>query len=139
MTDRPSPDREDRWNALTNELTECLAEIGEDMCFILAHHAVKHYVQVAGSENGDLRLEAASNTYIEPPSVHGSPNFFRNVDGSRVDHAAEARLLVDTLRLVYEVADPDELRYDCFHNVLGGVGFEGLSVVRRRWRAPGVI
>lgn len=166
----PRPDPEDRWNALTDELADCLPEIGENMCFILAHRAVNHYVQVAGSDNGDLRLEAASNTYIEPPSalltvaqyrrmrqlgwqgatehppelaveppsVHGSPNFFRNVDGSRVDHAAEARLLVDTLRLVYGVADPDDLEYDCFHNLLGGVSFEGLSAVRRRPRTPGV-
>ncbi len=65
----PRCDTDTRWHTLTDDLALCLRQLKDDHLFILSHRDVNYYVQIAGSSHGPLRLEAANNTYIEPPSA----------------------------------------------------------------------
>jgi hypothetical protein len=86
------------------------------------------YVQVAKAENGDLILEAVSNTYCNPPlsmdvlntmaelgwhspiPEEDLPNFFILVSQDDINYPKIAEFLVATLRAGYSVQSADALR-----------------------------
>jgi len=61
--------RERDWASLTTALAHALGELGPEDILMIAHRHINHFLQVAGYGNGALRIEAVSNTYIEPPSA----------------------------------------------------------------------
>ncbi len=65
----PPVDGNKAWRTLTRAIAQCLAELDEGDFLIIAHRHINHYVQVAGQGEHGFRVEAASNTYIEPPSA----------------------------------------------------------------------
>jgi hypothetical protein len=105
---------------------------------VLAATDPNYYVQFAGHGTAGMRAEAASNTYLTeparlsedacqalqalgwrrptyvpvegaPPPATGSPNFFIDATG-RVPYAHLAALAVRTLRTVYRIRRPADLR-----------------------------
>jgi hypothetical protein len=66
----------------------------------------------------------------EPGDPNGSPNFHRDVDAGE-DLDAVAELIVRTLRDVYNIATPDLLHYQAFHNLLGDFACPKLPIARR--------
>lgn len=65
----PRPAGEKPWRTLTRGLAASIAGLGDGFHLIISHQQINYYVQVAGSDDHSLRIEAASNTYIEPPSA----------------------------------------------------------------------
>ena len=109
---------------------------------VIAATAPNYYVQFAGHGTDGMRAEAVSNTYLTeparlsedacqtlqalgwrrptyvpaegaPPPATGSPNFFLDATG-RVPYARLAALAVRTLRTVYRIRRPADLRYKSF-------------------------
>ncbi len=65
----PSPAIEKRWRSLSRAVAISLANLEEGDFLIISHRRLNYYVQVAGQGEHGLRVEAVSNTYIEPPSA----------------------------------------------------------------------
>jgi hypothetical protein len=64
----PSPPRSS-WPTLTHRLADVLTDINDGDFLIISRRDINHYVQVAGAGPAGWHAEAASNTYIEPPSA----------------------------------------------------------------------
>ncbi len=60
---------EEHWESLTSAVARALGDLGKGDFMIIARRHVNHFVQVAGTTTGAFRIEAVSNTYIEPPSA----------------------------------------------------------------------
>lgn len=65
----PGPLIEELWDTLTSAVAQALGELEDGNFLIISHRHINHYVQVAGSDIGEFRIEAVSNPYIDPPSA----------------------------------------------------------------------
>jgi hypothetical protein len=132
------------WPAFTRALAETLAVLEDKQYLILERKPPGPYVQVAAQDDGGLRIEAASNHYLEgderldrvrirrlrqlgwlaPTYAPDKPKLKKRERkgspnyyrdlGGEVDYAAVAQLLVATLREVYKVRWPSRLAYKAF-------------------------
>mgnify|MGYP000104585356 CR=1 FL=1 len=93
--------RERDWASLTTALAHALGELGTEDILIVAHRHINHFVQVAGYGNGALRIEAVSNTYIQPPSAALTVAQYE-----RMAELGWRRATDDAPELVTEVNDP---------------------------------
>jgi hypothetical protein len=139
LKEPPSADQE--WQRLTVDLALCLGDLLEDEYLIISSKRLNYYVQFADQGKFGMRVEATSNTYLDPgagelstdayaameqlgwkfptgvpspsPDTDGSPNFF--MDLSRpVDFASVAELAVKTFRRIYFIDHPGRLQYKSF-------------------------
>jgi hypothetical protein len=153
---------EDAWQLFTDDLALCLSDLDEDDFLIVMSKHKNHYVQFAAQGAFGMRVEAACNTYIEPPDVLSVEDYAlmaelgweaatdsaeqdqsdeRSPDGSPnffidaerpVDYEALARLAVRSLREVYRVAHPGQLQYSAFGDDKSQIRFPTLKIKRRR-------
>jgi tetratricopeptide (TPR) repeat protein len=137
---------------------------------IIAATDPNYYVQFAGHGTDGMRAEAVSNTYLTgqallsdnacqalqalgwrpptyvpgegaPPPATGSPNFFIDARPP-VPYARLATLAVRTLRTVYRIQHPQDLRYKSFFLAGGAIRLPMLGIPREakasdRARTPG--
>ena len=151
----PSPDQE--WSRLTDDLALCLASLTEDDYLVITFKRATYYVQFAAQGQFGMRVEAASNAYIEPakarlsaeaymmmgelgwqtPTVlpevatttDGSPNFFMGLQ-SPVDFKLLSELAIRTFRQVYRVRHPGQLQYKAFSSSGAQIRFPTLRLKR---------
>jgi len=93
--------RELAWESLTTAVADALCELGSEDYLIIAHRHINHYVQAAGCDDGALRIEAVSNTYIEPLSAALTVAQY-----GRMAELGWRRATDDAPELVTEVNDP---------------------------------
>lgn len=98
----PRVDGNKAWRKLTRAVAQCLAELDEGDFLIIAHRHINHYVQVAGQGEHGFRVEAASNTYIEPPSAA-----LTTAQYALMDEFGWRRATEDAPELATEERDPD--------------------------------
>ena len=133
------------WQLLQEALAECLESLEEDDFLILTAKMRPYYVQFADQGRFGMRVEAASNTFIQPgdddlseeayatmqalgwnppgavdstpkSDSNGSPNFY--LDAVRpIDFGWLAGRAVQSFRLVYKLGHPGMLQYRAFHRV----------------------
>jgi hypothetical protein len=155
MKESLSADQE--WERLTADLALCLADLTEDEYLILISKRKNYFVQFAAQGKFGMRVEAVSNAYLEaaddqlsadayvrmgnlgwhipnllPESDHnpdGSPNFFMDLSNP-VDFVAVSDLAVRTLRQVYGVGHPGNLKYKSFTSDGTQIRFPTLRVKR---------
>ena len=141
---KASDPRPGSWPAFTRALAETLAVLDGKQFLILERKPPGAYVQVAAQDDGGLRIEAASNHYLQgderldrarirrlrqlgwlaPTHAPDTPKKTRRArKGSpnyyrdltgEVDYGEAAGLLVATLREVYKVSRPSRLAYKAF-------------------------
>ncbi len=136
------PGSSDPWAAFRRGLTEALRVLEDEEFLTIAATDPNYYVQFAGHGTAGMRAEAVSNTYLTGPArlsneacqalqalgwrrptyvpvegasppATGSPNFFIDATG-RVPYAHLAALAVRTLRAIYRIRRPADLRYKSF-------------------------
>jgi hypothetical protein len=98
----PRPAGNKPWRTLTRGLAASITGLGEGFHLIIAHRHINYYVQVAGSDDGTLRIEAACNTYIEPPSAALTIEQYAQMDALGWRRATE-----DPPELATEQRDPN--------------------------------
>lgn len=69
------------WAAFAERLGACLGDLDVDDYLIVAYRHANYYVQCYQTDDGGVRAEAASNTYIEPPSAALSVEDYARMDG----------------------------------------------------------
>lgn len=152
---------DEAWSSLASSLTVCLAALEEDECLVISYKRANYFVQFAGLGSFGMRMEASSNSFIEPEATliddqyevmaslgwqratvlpaapgeaeggEGSPNFFIDV-GAPVNVTALGQLAVTTLRRVYGVAHPGMLQYFAFGDGPSSIRFPTLGLKRDR-------
>ena len=58
--------RKRAWKALRKSLAQCLHGLEHQEFLIISHRGSNRFVQFASNGNGDLRMEATANVFIEP-------------------------------------------------------------------------
>jgi hypothetical protein len=139
MREQASADQE--WERFAYDLAICLADLSEDEFLIVSSKNKNYFVQFVAQGQFGVRIEAASNIYVEPPEAvlsaedysamgelgwkcptevpgppldpDGSPNFFIDLS-SPVDFGCLAALAVHTLRRIYCIQHPGQLQYKSF-------------------------
>ena len=140
MEQQPPAGKE--WDRLADDLAVCLADLSEDEFLILSSKRENYFVQFAAQGQFGMRIEAASNVYVEPPEAvlaadeysamaelgwksptgvpgseprdpDGSPNFFLDL-ALPVNFRRVADMAVQTLRQVYRISHPGQLQYRSF-------------------------
>jgi len=164
------PGSGDQWVAFRRGLSEALRVLEDGEFLIIAATDPNYYVQFAGHGTDGMRAEAVSNTYLTgqallsdnacqalqalgwrpptyvpgegaPPPATGSPNFFIDARPP-VPYARLATLAVRTLRTVYRIQHPQDLRYKSFFLAGGAIRLPMLGIPREakasdRARTPG--
>jgi len=142
MEQQPPAGKE--WDRLADDLAVCLADLSEDEFLILSSKRENYFVQFAAQGQFGMRIEAASNVYVEPPEAvlaadeysamaelgwksptgvpgseprdpDGSPNFFLDL-ALPVNFRRVADMAVQTLRQVYRISHPGQLQYRSFES-----------------------
>lgn len=156
-----APSTDAAWTTVASALGGCLAAQYEDEFLIISYKRANYYVQFAGLGRFGMRMEASSNSFIEPEASlvdeqyqamtalgwqratalpaapgestgeEGSPNFFIDI-GDPVNAAAISQLAVTTLRRVYGIAHPGMLQYFAFGNGEGSIRFPTLGLKHDR-------
>ncbi len=90
------------WDFLTTAVAGALCELGADDFLIIAHRRINYYVQAAGCDDGVLRIEAVSNTYIEPMNAALTVEQYE-----RMAELGWRRATDDAPELVTEANDPN--------------------------------
>ncbi len=156
-----APTADAAWTALASALGGCLAALDEDEFLIISYKRANYYVQFAGLGSFGMRMEASSNSFIEPEASlvdeqyqamtalgwqratvlppepgessdgDGSPNFFIDV-AAPVNVAALGQLAVTTLRRVYDIAHPEMLQYFAFGDGGSSIRFPTLGLKHER-------
>ena len=152
---------DEAWNSMASSLTVCLDALEEDECLVISYKRANYFVQFAGLGSFGMRMEASSNSFIEPeasliddqyqvmaslgwqratelpaaPGVpdgtDGSPNFFIDV-GAPVNVTALGQLAGTTLRRVYGITHPGMLQYFAFGDGPSSIRFPTLGLKRDR-------
>lgn len=86
----PRPAGEKLWRTRTRGIAASITGLGEGFHLIIAHRHLNYYLQVAGSDDCMLRIEAACNTYIEPPSAALNIEQYAQMDALGWRRATEA-------------------------------------------------
>lgn len=98
----PRPAGTKSWRTLTSGIAASITRLGDGFHLIIAHRHINYYVQVAGSDDDTLRIEAACNTYIEPASAALTIEQYTQMEALGWRRATE-----DPPELATERRDPD--------------------------------
>ena len=156
---QPAATADEAWSTLASSLAVCLAALEEDECLVISYKRANYFVQFAALGNFGMRMEASSNSFIEPDAsliddqyqvmtslgwqratvlptepddpegTEGSPNFFIDV-GVPVNETALGQLAVTTLRRVYGITHPGMLQYFAFGDGGSSIRFPTLGLMR---------
>ncbi|MFX1761438.1 hypothetical protein PWP93_02350 [Paraburkholderia sp. A1RI-2L] len=149
------------WARFSADLALILSDLDEDEFLIISTKKTGLYVQFAAQGKFGMRAEAVSNNYVDDetlphdarvvmhdlgwnsptklparadPEGHtsdGSPNFFIDA-ASPVPYEAIASLAVVTLRFVFRVGHPGELKYRSFGDKADSIRLPTLRIARER-------
>ena len=149
---------DEAWSSLASSLAVCLAALEEDECLVISYKRANYYVQFAGLGSFGMRMEATSNSFIEPEASliddqyqvmtslgwqratvlpaepgdpDGSPNFFIDVRAP-VNVTALGQLAATTLRRVYGITHPGMLQYFAIGDGESSIRFPTLGLKRNR-------